>query len=139
MIQEYYHHNKPNRYSVTLPSLLGGPGFSSTSPAINKSRDTTNTMLLSNKIPPPSKMPLTREGDPRQWQCTLLPPPLLFSLDQEWTTHCSITDRATTVTQPLNTRGVSFMTSPTPQFAIPGWYNCPPLLLHLVWRGRHMW
>ena len=139
LIQGYYHHKKLNRYSVTLPSLLGGPGFSSTSPAITRSRGTTTMMALSSRVPPPSRIPFNRNVDPHQWQCALPLPPPPFSLDQEWTTYCSISDRVTTVMQPLSTRGVSSMTSPTPQLATPGWYSRPPPPLHLVWRGRHMW
>ena len=122
---------------LSVPSLLGGPGFVSTSPAITSSRGITTTVALSSSITPPSTASLISEVVPRQWQCTLPPPPLPFCLDVKWT-YCSISDRATTITQSFSTRGVSFMISPTPQLATPGW-NSRPLLLHLVWRGRHMW
>ena len=60
---------------AVLQYLLSGPGFVSTSLGI------TTTIALSNRIPPPSTAPLTRNMVPCQWQRTLLPPPLPFSWD----------------------------------------------------------
>ena len=119
--------------------IPSGPGFVSTSPAITSNRGIITTTALSSRVPPSSKILLTWEVDSRQWQCILLLPPRPLSLDRKWTTYCSISDRATTVMQPLNTRGMSFMTSPTSQLETPGWYCKAPLFLHLVWMGRHMW
>ena len=114
-----------------LPCILGGPGFSSTSPAMISSRGITTTKALSSRVPPPHTVSLTWEiVVPCQWQCSLPPPPLPFSLGQVWAMYCSISDRAMTVMQPLSTRGVSFVIFPTPHLATPGWYSCPALLLH---------
>ena len=108
-------------------SVPSGPGFVSTSPAITSNRGITTTMTLSSIVhAPPGTVPFTRVMATCWLHRTLPPPPLPLSLDQEWTTYCSINDRATTVMQPLSIRGVSCMTSPTPQLATPGWYSRPP-------------
>ena len=123
---------KWKQYQVYLPP---GPGFSSTSPAITRSRSTTTIELLSTRVTPPFIVSLTREVTSRQWERVLPAPP--FSFDQVQTTYCSISDRAMTAIQPLSIRAVSFMTSFIPQLVTPGLYSRPWLLRHLMRWGWH--
>ena len=50
-------------------------------------------ITLRSRIVSTSTAPLSWKVVPCQWQCTLRPPPLPFSLDQEKTTHYCISDR----------------------------------------------
>ena len=111
--------------AITLPSFSRGPGFCSTSPAssskASNTRDTWSIKCIPLPIP---TIPLAfkAEQSPNLGQWTLPHLPLPFKKPiQLWNAYSNITDRKMTHKQLWSTRGVSFMTSPTPHLAALHW------------------